>query len=122
MCLTVAGLRQRESRCVSAINSLQPFVSPEKIHHFSLKRPVWDSGDQVCFKCQWFLMKGIEIQFMLIRLDSSWLDESVHPVTVHSYSSVFMCVSQGRTEWVYLISSSFIEYGQPLHSKACSYI
>lgn len=61
-------------------------------------------------------MKGIEIQIKAITPNSSWLDKSLHPATVHRHNSAFVLISQaGVSDF---ISASFAKYGQFLHSKA----
>lgn len=60
-------------------------------------------------------MKGIEIQIKAITPNSSWMDESVHPATVHRHSPVSVLISQaGVSDF---ISGSFAEYGHFLLSK-----
>lgn len=93
------------------------FVSSEEAHHSSLKRLVGNKSVQVCFKCQRFLMKGIEIQIAAIKPDGPRSAKCVHPAGVRKQISEFTCTSQaGVSEWVSLLSVHQIWTVAALHS------
>lgn len=68
-------------------------------------------------KCQWILMKQVEIQS--IKPNSSLMPKSARPAAVRSHNSVFVPISQAGVSDS--VPGPFDKYGLHSKSHACTF-
>lgn len=70
-------------------------------------------------KCQWILMKQVEIQIKGIKPNSSLMPKSARPAAVRSHNSVFVPISQAGVSDS--VPGPFDKYGLHSKSHACTF-